>query len=124
MLANGYQSRLKSAGSVPSVWGYRLYRHMFPEADESASFLKKEKSLLWQQAEETADKEMFYEYMYNYPEDKKSLEAEKAYYRLLRFEELGERWPKATIASRRELPTGEVELVVDVRDYQTIWSVD
>lgn len=100
----------------PNVWGFRLFRAFYPKDKRNRKALKEEKNLQWKQATTQTNRYLYLDFFQWYPDDSRALQAEERYYRLKRLQEMGSRWPRTTIQSQRTLPSGEIELVVDVRD--------
>lgn len=110
----------KDATTATTVKGYREFRiayALWPEATALVTrAYKVEVALAWTNAQQSGTWQAYLDFASQYPRDQRAEGAERAHYRLRRKSETGSTWPRAAIQHRRVLPTGEIELHVDVRD--------
>ncbi|MCA9526749.1 MAG: VWA domain-containing protein, partial [Myxococcales bacterium] len=94
----------------------RLCRVLFPDDPAVRPLLAIEQALAWEEVSAADDADRWRAFVLIYPDHPRADEAEAHAFRLqhLRDAELG--WPRADVAWSRTLPSGEIELAVDVVD--------
>ena len=99
---------------------YRDFRDQYSLWPEAADLVrqayKAEVSLAWAKAQSGGSWMDYRSFAGHYPQDHRAASAERTYHRLRRMSEADGSWPRAAIQHRRVLPSGEIELHVDVRD--------
>ena len=96
--------------------GYRLFAALRPTAARAEQARTLARDLAWSEAEAAGTAEAYRDYALRYAADGRALEAERRGFLLRRLEDAEHRWPRAEAATVRHLPSGEVEVVLDVRD--------
>lgn len=94
----------------------RLWRLLVPDDPDRPDLLLRERDLAWAEASRADTRAQWASFVALYPEDPRADEAELRAFRLQRLADAEHSWPRAEVAWSRTLPSGEVELVVDVKD--------
>jgi len=100
-------------GSSSAYHLFALLRPMAARAEQAWALAA---DLAWSEAEASGTAGAYRDFTLAYPADGRALEAERRAFLLRRLEDAEHRWPRAEAATVRHLPSGEVEIVLDVRD--------
>ena len=96
--------------------GFRLFRMLFPASPHVEAALEADRERTWNGAVETGDPQIYLDFATTFPSDLRSHTAERRFYSLVRIQERKKHYPQVTVHWQRKLPSGEIELYVDVTD--------
>jgi len=105
------------SGAIDDLKAFRKTYAPWPEARELVQkAMAKVVELAWTATRAADTWQAYHDFARDFPADPRAAGSEDAFYRLRRLSQLGSGWPRADVQHQRVLPSGEIELHVDVRD--------
>ena len=108
------------ANKSGTIEGLKVFRKAYAPWPEARELIKramaKEVELAWTATRSADTWQAYHDFARDFPADPRALAAESAFYRFRRLSELDRGWPRTEVQHQRVLPSGEIELHVDVRD--------